>query len=58
MAYREDRGWGFGDGKSPQSHVVHLEQQVAELQQRVEQLESATGRSRVIPTPDNLGGGI
>ena len=35
--YREDRGWGFGDG-SPQSRVVRLEHQVAELQQRIERL--------------------
>ncbi|VVP23543.1 DUF3302 domain-containing protein [Pseudomonas fluorescens] len=41
MLYKEDRGWGFSDGKSPQSHVVHLEHQVAELQQRIERLEDA-----------------
>lgn len=40
MLYREDRGWGFSDGKSPQNQVAHLEQQVGELQQRVAQLEA------------------
>lgn len=40
--YREDRGWGFDDS-SPQSRVVLLEQQVAELQQRIEQLEGYAG---------------
>ncbi|MCE6981810.1 DUF3302 domain-containing protein [Pseudomonas frederiksbergensis] len=42
MLYREDRGWGFGDGKSPQSHVLRLEQQVVELQQRIDRLEGTS----------------
>ncbi|KQN42157.1 MULTISPECIES: DUF3302 domain-containing protein [unclassified Pseudomonas] len=37
--YREDRGWGFSDGQSPKNHVVHLEQQITDLQQRIERLE-------------------
>lgn len=41
MLYREDRGWGFSDGKPAQLHVTHLEEQVSELQQRVAQLETA-----------------
>lgn len=58
MAYREDRGWGFGDGKSPQFHVTHLEQQVADLQSRIERLETATGTARGNPASDNRGEGI
>jgi hypothetical protein len=53
MAYREDRGWGFGDGQSPQVHVAHLEQQVADLQNRIERLEGATGTARDKPASDN-----
>ncbi|MNG26372.1 Inner membrane protein YiaW [compost metagenome] len=57
--YREDRGWGFSDGKSPQSHVVHLEQQIADLQQRIEQLEATTGSVQIARTSsDDRGGGI
>ncbi|MDT4885327.1 Inner membrane protein YiaW [compost metagenome] len=57
MLYREDRGWGFRDGQSPQSHVQHLEQQVAELQARLDRLE---GQGSAAPTPiaQNLGEGI
>ena len=58
MAYREDRGWGFSDGHSPKSHVVHLEQQVAELQGRIERLESAMGTAQSRRPTDNLGEGI
>ena len=53
MAYREDRGWGFCDGKSAQVHVAHLEQQVADLQSRIERLEGATGTARDKPASDN-----
>jgi hypothetical protein len=53
MAYREDRGWGFSDGKSAQVHVAHLEQQVADLQSRIERLEGATGTARDKPASDN-----
>ena len=58
MAYREDRGWGFGDGQSPQVHVAHLEQQVADLQSRIERLETATGTARDKPASDNRSEGI
>ncbi|MDR6917457.1 hypothetical protein J2X66_004336 [Pseudomonas sp. 3296] len=58
MAYREDRGWGFGDGQSPQVHVAHLEQQVADLQSRIERLETATGTALGMPASDNRGEGI
>lgn len=59
--YREDRGWGFGDGKSPASHVVHLERQVAELQHRVEKLEALEALQGSVPTNTESyrdGGGI
>jgi hypothetical protein len=62
MSYREDRGWGFGDGKSPHSHVVHLETQVLELQRRIEALEA--DKAPRPPTPASSkesfdsGGGI
>ena len=58
MAYREDRGWGFSDGHSPKSHVVHLEQQVAELQGRIERLEAATGTAQTRLPTDNHGEGL
>ncbi|KQN50269.1 hypothetical protein ASE98_23855 [Pseudomonas sp. Leaf48] len=58
MAYREDRGWGFSDGKSGHAHVVHLEQQVAELQSRVAHLETATGTAQHRLPTDNSGEGI
>lgn len=38
--YREDRGWGFSDGKSGSEHVKQLESEVAELKQRIDALES------------------
>lgn len=41
--YREDRGWGFADGKSSTDHVTQLESEVAELKQRIETLESGQG---------------
>jgi len=50
--------WGFGDGKSPQFHVAHLEQQVADLQSRIERLETATGTALGTPASDNRGEGI
>lgn len=37
--YREDRGWGFSDGKSATNHVKALEQKVAELGNRITVLE-------------------
>ncbi|PYY69956.1 hypothetical protein CRX42_13810 [Pseudomonas jessenii] len=58
MAYREDRGWGFSDGHSPKSHVVHLEQQVAELQGRIERLEATAGTAPGRLPTDNLGEGL
>ena len=38
--YREDRGWGFGDGKSPGALVAELTEQIAVLNERLAALES------------------
>lgn len=40
MLYRQDRGWGFRDGGTPKEHVRHLEEKVAELQERLARLEA------------------
>jgi len=37
--YREDRGWGFSDGKSPTEHTLKLEKQLEELAARLSALE-------------------
>ena len=37
--YREDRGWGFGDGKNSEDQVLNLEKQVAEITARLSALE-------------------
>ena len=37
--YREDRGWGFSDGKSTKEHEVALEKKVADLEARLAKLE-------------------
>jgi hypothetical protein len=58
MAYREDRGWGFSDGKSGQVHIALLEQQVTDLKSRIERLESATGTARETPASDTRSEGI
>ncbi len=51
--YREDRGWGFSDGKSPTEHTLKLEKQVDELAARLSALESGvsekTAPSSVAP---------
>ncbi|AOE85348.1 DUF3302 domain-containing protein [Pseudomonas sp. TCU-HL1] len=39
MLYREDRGWGFTGGTPGSGQEADLAQQLAELRQRVEQLE-------------------
>lgn len=40
--YREDRGWGFVDGKSTENHVAQLEEHIAELTARVAKLEGSS----------------
>ena len=37
--YREDRGWGFSDGKSAKDHISDLEAQVSALSDRIAALE-------------------
>jgi hypothetical protein len=52
--YREDRGWGFSDGKSPGEHFQNLEMKVDELASRLKELEGAKGSnlgSSEAPTP-------
>ena len=39
--YREDRGWGFSDGKSGSTHVQKLEEQLIDLSTRLAALEKA-----------------
>lgn len=50
--YREDRGWGFGDGKSATDHVAVLEQKVADLGSRILVLEGGEtgGKSSITET--------
>ncbi|MCP1626792.1 DUF3302 domain-containing protein [Pseudomonas nitroreducens] len=48
MLYREDRGWGFHHGKTPAQEAEYLEQQLAELRQRLEVLE---GRQNAAAAP-------
>ncbi len=56
--YREDRGWGFGDGKSPAEHVQNLEKQVGDLAARISVLEggNAAMTATTTVTSDETGG--
>jgi len=38
--YREDRGWGFADGKPAEDHITRLEEQVAGLSKRLDALDA------------------
>ena len=40
--YREDRGWGFTDHKSPKDHIDRLESRLDELSNEVKQLQQST----------------
>lgn len=40
--YREDRGWGFSDGKSPGEHIQNLEQKIDDLASRLNELEGTS----------------
>lgn len=42
--YREDRGWGFGDAQTGARGDQDLASQVAELSERVAQLQAQAGR--------------
>ncbi len=44
--YREDRGWGFGDGKSPGELVAELTEQIEVLNQRLGDLEERRGDAK------------
>ena len=39
MLYREDRGWGFATGKPGPGQEMDVARELAELRQRIEQLE-------------------
>ena len=51
--YREDRGWGFGQNEEPISQVIpHLQQQVVDLQLRLQRLESKDIPWTLVPNID------
>ena len=56
--YREDRGWGFGDGKSPLELVSELTDQIAVLNVRLAALEGVDVDSKepASVNPDQSGG--
>ena len=56
--YREDRGWGFSDGKSSNDIVQQLEKQVSDLAARLAVLEKG-GEAKPVPSPvaDDSNGG-
>jgi hypothetical protein len=56
--YREDRGWGFGDGKSPLELVSELTGQIAVLNVRLAALEGVDveSKERVTVNTDQSGG--
>lgn len=41
--YRQDRGWGFSDGKTSLEHIQILEQKVERLEKIVHQLSQQRG---------------
>ena len=42
--YREDRGWGFTDGKSSTNHITELEKQLGDLSERLAVLEGGSAQ--------------
>ncbi len=42
--YREDRGWGFTDGKSSKNHITELEKQLGDLSERLAVLEGGSAQ--------------
>jgi len=56
--YREDRGWGFGDGSSSKDHVLELEKQIDDLAARLSVLEGDDVANTPTPsiTSDETGG--
>lgn len=51
MLYREDRGWGFHHGSTPQTEAAYLEGQLAELRQRLDLLEGRAPANPSAPPP-------
>jgi hypothetical protein len=56
--YREDRGWGFSDGKSESGQVAGLEKQLSDISERLAALEGAGDKSAALSaaTHDDKGG--
>jgi len=56
--YKEDRGWGFGDGESPVERVSELTEQIAVLNVRLAALEEAGVESKgpITVNTDQSGG--
>jgi len=52
--YREDRGWGFDDGKSSGDHVLALEKQIDDLAMRLSALETSVPEE----TGQSVGGAV
>ena len=55
--YREDRGWGFSDGKS-ESQTAELEKQLSDISNRLAALENPGGQQAASPptSQDDEGG--
>ena len=56
--YREDRGWGFSDGKSGGRQTEELEKQLSEISDRLAVLENPGGQQVASPsvTQEDKGG--
>ncbi len=55
--YREDRGWGFTDGKSSKNHITELEKQLGDLSERLAVLEGGSAQpASSAAIPDENGG--
>ncbi len=52
--YREDRGWGFSDGKSSTDHGLDVKKQLDDLAARLSALEATGGENLIIS--DNKAG--
>jgi len=56
--YREDRGWGFGHGKSPLELVAELTEQIEVLNKRLVVLEGRDGDAKgPVPVNKEIPGG-
>jgi hypothetical protein len=55
--YREDRGWGFSDGKASTNHITNLEKQLSDLSERLLVLEGGGAQEEPSSeSPDENGG--